>query len=208
MKKAAAAMMFCILLSSCSTSHIYTDNDPRSAQVWTPSAAVEEMAGSDPIEPFNRAMFTVNDVLMHYLVRPVSWIYGSILPKEVIKRIDYVSDNLAFPGRMISCFCQLKFLGGGIELVRFITNFTVGIVGLFDPADYWLGLPPGNDNMGTAFAYWGIGPGFILILPFSPHVTFRDQVGYLFDKTLDFKLIIPYAGCKIGLIDGTAKINL
>ena len=183
------------LLCSCSFSrNDYQENDPRSARVWTPSEVIEEMAGRDPIEPFNRAMFTVNDVLMHYLVRPVSWIYGSILPKEVIKRIDYVSDNLAFPGRMISCFLQLKFLGGGIELVRFITNFTVGIVGLFDVADYWLGLPPGNDNMGKAFAYWGIGPGFILVLPLTAHITFRDHVGSLFDKALDFKLIIPYAG--------------
>ncbi|MBO4632835.1 MAG: VacJ family lipoprotein [Lentisphaeria bacterium] len=194
MKKLAVALGCCILLCSCATRHPYPAADPRSAQVWTPTETVEEMAGNDPIEPFNRAMFTVNDVVMHYLIHPVSWIYGSILPKEVIKRIDYVSDNLAFPGRMISCFFQLKFLGGGIEFVRFITNFTVGIVGLFDPADYWLGLPPGNDNMGKAFAYWGIGPGFILVLPLSPHITFRDHVGMLFDKTLDFKLIIPYAG--------------
>lgn len=194
MKRIAAALLGCLLLCSCATRHSWPADDPRSAQVWTPSAVVEEMAGNDPIEPFNRAMFEVNDVLMHYLVRPVSWIYGSILPKEVIKRIDYVSDNLAFPGRMISCFCQLKFLGGGIEFARFIVNFTVGIVGLFDPADYWLGLPPGNDNMGKAFAFWGIGPGFILVLPLSPHITFRDHVGMLFDKTLDFKLIIPYAG--------------
>ena len=194
MKRFAAALLCCILLCSCATRQPWPADDPRSAQVWTPSAVVVEMAGNDPIEPFNRAMFTANDVLMHYLVRPVSWIYGSILPKEVIKRIDYVSDNLAFPGRMISCFCQLKFLGGGIEFVRFITNFTVGIVGLFDPAEYWLGLPKGNDNMGKAFACWGIGPGFILVLPLSPHITFRDHVGTLFDKALDFKIIIPYAG--------------
>ena len=194
MKKIAAALLCCVLLCSCTAYHYNPADNPGPAQVWTPSEVVEEMAGNDPIEPFNRAMFSVNDVLMHYLVHPVSWIYGSILPKEVIKRIDYVSDNLAFPGRMISCFCQLKFLGGGIEFVRFITNFTVGIVGLFDPADYWLGLPPGNDNMGKAFAYWGIGPGFILVLPLIPRITFRDHVGYLFDKTLDFKLIIPYAG--------------
>ena len=194
MKKIAAALGCCMLLCSCATHHPYPADDPRSAQVWTPTEVVEEMAGSDPVEPFNRAMFTVNDVFMSYLVMPISWIYGSILPKEVIKRIDYVSDNLAFPGRMISCFLQLKFLGGGIELVRFITNFTVGIVGLFDVADYWLGLPPGNDNMGKAFAYWGIGPGFILVLPLTAHITFRDHVGSLFDKALDFKLIIPYAG--------------
>ena len=204
MKKAIAVLLGCLLLCSCATNHGYYPDDPRSAQVWTPSEVGEEMAGRDPIEPFNRAMFTVNDALMHYLVHPISWIYGSILPKEAIKRIDYVSDNLAFPGRMISCFCQLKFLGGGIEFVRFVVNFTVGIVGLFDPADYWLGLPPGNDNMGKAFAYWGIGPGFILVLPLCHHITFRDHVGSLFDKALDFKLIIPYAGW-VSLLNGVVN---
>jgi len=84
MKKFAAALGCCLLLCSCATSHPYPADDPRSARIWTPAEVVEEMAGSDPVEPFNRAMFTVNDVLMHYLVRPVSWIYGSILPKEVI----------------------------------------------------------------------------------------------------------------------------
>ena len=204
MYRIAAAMLGCLLLCSCAVDHGYHRDDPRSARVWTPTEVAEDIAGRDPIEPFNRAMFATNDVLMHYLVRPISWIYGSILPKEVIKRIDYVSDNLAFPGRMISCFCQLKFLGGGIEFARFIVNFTVGIVGLFDPADYWLGLPPGNDNMGKAFAYWGIGPGFILVLPLSPHITFRDHVGMLFDKTLDFKLIIPYAGW-VSLLNGVVN---
>ena len=38
-----------------------------------------------------------------------------VIPREGIKRIDMVSDNLAFPGRMISCFLQAKFAGGGTE---------------------------------------------------------------------------------------------
>ena len=75
------------LLCSCATTHDYPADDPRSAKVWTPSEVVVEMAGNDPVEPFNRGAFAVNDVLMHYLVRPVSWIYGSILPKEAIKRM-------------------------------------------------------------------------------------------------------------------------
>lgn len=194
------SLLLLLLTSACTTeTHRYAADDPRSAQVWTPSAVVDEMAGRDPLEPFNRAMFSVNDVLMHYLVRPFSWIYGSILPKEVIKRIDYASENLAFPGRMLSCFLQAKFLGGGIVLVRFVTNSTVGIAGLFDPADAWLGLPPVKENMGKAFAFWGIGPGFILFIPLSSAITFRDQIGAAFDSVLDIKFILPYAGTVAGV---------
>ena len=57
-----AALLGCLLLCSCATNHGYHQDDPRSAQVWTPSQVGEEMAGRDPIEPFNRAMFTVNDL--------------------------------------------------------------------------------------------------------------------------------------------------
>ena len=62
MKKTAAAFLCCLLLCSCATRHTYRDDDPKSAQVWTPSAVVEEMAGRDPVEPFNRAMFSVNEI--------------------------------------------------------------------------------------------------------------------------------------------------
>ena len=181
MKKLLLLSLLLLLTSACTTAtHRYAADDPRSAQVWTPSAVVDEMAGRDPLEPFNRAMFSVNDVLMHYLVRPFSWIYGSILPKEVIKRIDYASENLAFPGRMLSCFLQAKFLGGGIVLVRFVTNSTVGIAGLFDPADAWLGLPPVKENMGKAFASWGIGLHPVHTAEFRHHVPRPDRRGVRF----------------------------
>lgn len=175
------------------------DPSSRPGQVRTPSDIIENFGGHDPIEPFNRAMFEVNDALMHYMVRPFSWVYGSLLPKEAIQRIQLASDNLAFPGRFVSCLLQAKFTGSGIVITRFVMNSTVGVAGLFDPADAWLGLPTRNENMGQAFASWGIGPGFVLLIPLSTSINFRDQVGLLFDSLLDLKIIIPYAGTVAGV---------
>ncbi|OQA83712.1 MAG: putative phospholipid-binding lipoprotein MlaA precursor [Lentisphaerae bacterium ADurb.Bin242] len=188
-----------VLFSGCATRETDSDELSQPGHVRTPSAIVEDFGGSDPIEPFNRVMFEVNDALMHYLVRPFSWVYGSILPKEVIQRVQMASDNLAFPGRLVSCLLQAKFTGSGIVLTRFVANSTVGIAGLFDPADAWFGMPPRNENMGQAFASWGIGPGFVLLLPLSTSINFRDQVGLLFDSVLDLKIIIPYAGTVAGV---------
>ena len=129
------------------------------ARPWTPSEISGVIAGSDPLEGFNRAMFVTNDALMHYLVRPVSWIYGSILPEPVMDCLQNASENLAFPGRMVSCFLQAKFLPGGIVLVRFLTNTTIGILGLFDPAEAWFKLPYQDENMGKAFASCPRGVG-------------------------------------------------
>ena len=139
-----------IFLTGCATRPDFTDNS--AGTKWSISETEEVLVGDDPIEPFNRSMFEVNHFAMRWIVRPISWVYCSILPKEVIVRINNVSDNLAFPGRMVSCLCQAKWKGAGISLSRFLINSTVGIAGIFDPADHFLGLKRRHENMGHAFA--------------------------------------------------------
>ena len=108
----------------------------------TMADVTEELGGDDPIEPFNRSMFAVNDVLMQYLVCPISWVYGSILPEQVIRRIDMASDNLAFPGRMVSCFLQAKWKYGGTEFTYDASGRRLGkkkdgtVITLVEPTDY------------------------------------------------------------------------
>lgn len=190
-------LLLCVIfLTGCATRPDFTDDT--SGVKWNISSTEEALVGEDPIEPFNRSMFAVNHFGMRWIVRPISWVYCSILPKEVILRINNISDNLAFPGRMISCLCQAKWEGAGIALGRFLINSTVGIVGIFDPADHFLGWKKRHENMGHAFASWGLGPGCVLILPFSGATNVRDQVGFLFDSLLDLKLVIPYAGSVAG----------
>ena len=197
---AASALCLMLFLSACATKPDFSAPETHPAgQEWTMAEVTEELGGDDPIEPFNRSMFAVNDVLMQYLVCPISWVYGSILPEQVIRRIDMASDNLAFPGRMVSCFLQAKWKYGGTEFLRFLTNSTIGIAGLFDPADAWFDLPRRHENMGHAFASWGIGPGCLFVLPVSTATNPRDQVGVLFDSLLDIKFIIPYAQSISGL---------
>ncbi len=174
----AASSTLLLLLGACATKPDYSTpcQADFSGNAWTLSDAEEQLGGDDPIEGFNRSMFSVNDVFMQYLVWPVSWVYGSILPEQVIRRIDMASDNLAFPGRMVSCLLQAKFKHGGTEFLRFLTNSTIGIAGFFDPADAWFDLKRRHENMGHAFASWGIGPGCLLVLPGSTATNPRDQI--------------------------------
>ncbi len=179
-------------MTGCASKPEITTENNKAGTEWNIAMTEDALAGHDPIEGWNRSMFAVNDVFMRYLVRPVGWVYTSILPSQAVDRIDYASTNLAFPGRFFSCVFQAKFKGGGIVFVRFLTNSTVGIAGLFDPADAWLGLPYQDENMGKAFACWGFGPGCVLILPCSSATNVRDQVGGVFDYALDLKMILPY----------------
>ncbi len=146
-----------------------------------------DLGGNDPIEGFNRSMFEVNNVFLRWVYRPVGIFYGSIMPREGVNMVNRFADNVGFPPRMLSCFCQAKWEAGGIEFLRFLTNTTVGIGGLFDPATPWFGLERQDEDFGQAFASWGIGPGCALILPGSGAGNVRDTTGLIFDYALDPK---------------------
>lgn len=189
-------LTFLFLTAGCRTP--LSEMPPHTGE-WTASDIRKDLGGNDPIEPFNRVMFNINEVLLHCLVQPVGYIYGSILPWEVIKRIDMAADNLGFPGRSISALLQGKYAASGKEALRFLTNTTIGIGGLFDPAEYYFDLPRLNDDFGQAFARLGMDPGCILFLPFLSSTNVRDHVGTIFDNAFDIKTYIPYAGYIINL---------
>ena len=160
---------------------------------WTLSELENKAAGSDPIEPFNRAMFSVQHVIMEY---PVDWIgrvYTSILPRPAIKCINNLCLNLEFPARFVSSLLKAEWRGAGHEFLRFLANSTLGIAGLFDVGLHWFGLHSTDSDFGQSFHTWGIDPGCTLVLPFLPRVNFRDAAGFIFDCAFDGKTYIPYS---------------
>ncbi|MCK5308654.1 MAG: VacJ family lipoprotein, partial [Zetaproteobacteria bacterium] len=88
----------------------------------------------DPLETFNRGMFWFNDKLYFYLMKPIARGYRWIAPEPFRVAIGNVFSNLATPIRMINAGAQGKFGDAGNELVRFGTNTTIGILGMFDPS--------------------------------------------------------------------------
>ena len=189
---------FCHLAVLCFSAFIFCgcqtplSDKPRNTP-WTLSELENKAAGSDPIEPFNRAMFSVQHVIMEY---PVDWIgrvYTSILPRPVIKCINNLCLNLEFPARFVSSLLKAEWRGAGHEFLRFLANSTLGIAGLFDVGLYWFDLYSTDSDFGQSFHTWGIDPGCTLILPFLPRVNCRDTAGFLFDYAFDGKTYIPYS---------------
>ena len=101
---------------------------------WSTPRLIGELSGHDPLEGFNRSMFEVDSVIMDYIARPIGWIWTSILPRPVIQCIENACHNLAFPGRAISSLGSAEWECAGVETGRFLLNSTIGIAGLFDPA--------------------------------------------------------------------------
>ncbi|MCQ2380114.1 MAG: VacJ family lipoprotein, partial [Victivallaceae bacterium] len=161
---------------------------------WTLSELENADAGSDPIEPFNRAMFAATDVALCYVIDPVGRIYATILPRPFIEHFDNVCENLKFPDKCIGTLLRGEFRASGEELLRFLINSSIGIAGIFDVADYWFDMPDTKSDFGCVFAAWGIGPGCTFVLPCLFRHNVRDAVGMLFDVALDLRTYIPYAG--------------
>ncbi|MFA7229881.1 MAG: MlaA family lipoprotein [Victivallaceae bacterium] len=153
-----------------------------------------ELGGNDPIEGFNRSMFAVNHFCLKWIFRPIGSVYSSIFPKPVIESFSRLGDNVEFPRRMFSCFLQAKFASGGIVFTRFMTNSTLGVGGLFDPADSWFGLKTQDEDFGQAFACWGMGPGCFIFLPGEGPTNVRDGVGKIFDYAFDPKTYLFIIG--------------
>ena len=64
----------------------------------------------------------------------------------------------------------------GINSGRFLINTTVGVLGLFDVAQY-VGLTENNkEDYGQSLALAGVGPGCYLVLPVLGPSTARDAV--------------------------------
>ena len=131
----------------------------------------------DPLEPFNRGMFWVNDKLYFYALKPIALGYGKIIPQTARRCVGDFFGNLQFPLRFVNNVLQCKWRGAGVETTRFVVNTTVGILGLFDPAENKWQWVSTDEDFGQTFAHYGLGPGFALYLPLFGPSNLRDAIG-------------------------------
>ena len=64
---------------------------------------------------------------------------------------------------------------------RFVINTTVGILGLFDLAQYFGLVNYEKEDYGQSLAKWGTGPGCYVVLPILGPSTARDAMGSAFN---------------------------
>ena len=135
---------------------------------------------NDPLEPFNRAMFTFNRTVDRFLLRPVASGYRYITPQPIRNSIGNASDNIFEPVNMLNAFLQGDFNQGVVSFWRFVLNTTVGIGGLNDVATE-AGLPRRTEDFGQTLAVWGVGSGPYIVWPLIGPSNPRDTVGFVAD---------------------------
>lgn len=148
-------------------------------------AGADELAGRDPWENFNRAVFRFNDSADRWVLKPLATSYRQVTPLFVQAGVNNFFGNLKEVPNSINSVLQWKWDQAGNDASRFLINSTVGVVGLFDVAEH-IGLDKNDgEDFGQTLAVWGMPSGPYLMLPLLGPSTLRDAPGRVVDYYTD-----------------------
>lgn len=147
-------------------------------------SAIAQEQEVDPWEGFNRAMFSFNDALDTYALKPVTQGYKAVMPDVAEKGVSNFFDNLSDVGTMINNLLQGKIDNAVQDFARVSFNSTFGLAGFIDVATP-MGIEKHEEDFGQTLGYWGVDSGPYLVLPFFGPMTVRDGVGKVPDALTD-----------------------
>lgn len=127
----------------------------------------------DPLERFNRAMFSFNEGVDKAVLKPTAEVYETITPKVVRTGVGNFFGNLGDPWIALNNMLQGKVADGMSDLMRFVVNSTLGVLGMLDIATD-MGLNKNDEDFGQTLAVWGVGEGPFVVLPLLGPSTLRD----------------------------------
>ena len=139
------------------------------------SVPPEQRAESDPWEPLNRPLYSINTTIDKATLKPLAKGYQKILPQPARTGITNFAKNLVTPRSSLNNFLQGKPGRGFSELTRFLFNSTLGVGGLFDVATA-VSLEAHPEDFGQTAAVWGVPAGPYVMVPFIGPQTLRDAV--------------------------------
>lgn len=133
-----------------------------------------EILDRDPWEGFNRVVFSFNDGLDRYTLKPIAKGYRYITPDVVETGVSNIYSNLLEVRNILNDVLQWKWGRASHDSGRLLLNSTVGLAGIFDVAEP-LGLPRSDgEDFGQTLAVWGVEQGPYVMLPFLGPSTLRD----------------------------------
>ncbi len=139
---------------------------------------------SDPLEGYNRWMYSVNESIYDYFMEPVARGYRAVLHENIRLSIRNVFDNALSPVKFVSSAIQGDLDKSARVLSRLVLNTTVGLGGIFDVAGEGYGVDNVNEDMDQAMGFHGVPTGPYLVLPFFGPSSARDFTGRIFDSLL------------------------
>jgi len=130
----------------------------------------------DPLEPWNRAVFSFNDKLDRAAIKPAARGYQAVVPARIRKHVGNFFRNLNEPTTIVNDLLQGNVSQAANDFLRFALNSTFGMLGLLDMATP-AGLPHHEEDFGQTLRLWGLGSGPYLVLPLLGPSTTTDGIG-------------------------------
>ncbi|CAN7411384.1 VacJ family lipoprotein [Pseudorhodoferax sp. LjRoot39] len=152
-RAAIAGVLVLALLGGCATG---PNADPR-----------------DPLEPFNRGVYSFNEGVDRAVLKPVAQVYNDTLPSPVRTGVRNFFNNLADAWTAVNALLQLRGQAAVESLFRFQVNTVFGLGGLIDIASD-ADIPRHREDFGKTLGRWGVPTGPYLVLPLLGPSTIRD----------------------------------
>jgi len=127
----------------------------------------------DPLEGFNRGVFTFNEGVDQAILKPVATIYRDLTPALVRTGVGNFLGNLDDAWSFVNSLLQFKLRDAVDNFMRFGVNSTFGLFGVLDVAGE-MQIERHSEDFGQTLGAWGFGPGAYLVLPIFGPSTLRD----------------------------------
>ena len=134
----------------------------------------------DPLEGYNRAVFSFNDAFDRYFFKPVATFYNKVMPKPLNRGIHNAFQNINTITTVANDLLQLHLYQMTSDLWRLALNTTIGIGGLFDVAKS-MGLEPYQNDFGITLARWGWQSSSYFVIPILGPSSIRDLISWPVD---------------------------
>jgi len=158
---------------------------------------------ADPLAPWNKAMYHVNDKFYYWILKPATQGYSAVFPEDMRVSFSNFYENVATPIRFVNNLLQLKIKSAGNELVRFVANTLFGVVGFGDFAKEKMDIKRHDEDCGQTFAHYGVGHGFYIVWPILGPSSLRDSIGFVGDRFLHPFSYVGPSSASFGVAAGT-----
>jgi phospholipid-binding lipoprotein MlaA len=127
----------------------------------------------DPWESINRPIYTFNDMVDTYALKPLAQGYQFVTPQFLEDGIHNMFRNVGDVTNLANNVLQAKPAAAGVDTARLIFNTTFGLLGFIDVGTK-MGLNRSDEDFGQTLGYWGAGSGPYVMLPLLGPSTLRD----------------------------------
>ncbi|MFN9709687.1 MAG: VacJ family lipoprotein [Burkholderiales bacterium] len=152
---------------------------------------------ADPLEAWNRNVFTFNEGLDKVALKPAAKAYVHTVPPLVRQGVSNFFGNFADVWSSVNNFLQVKPARGFSDLMRVGTNTVFGLGGIFDVATQ-AGIERTREDFGQTLGVWGLPAGPYIVWPILGPSSLRDSFGLPLDMAAGAPAAFKDDGLRLG----------